>query len=139
MIIDCHGHYTTSTDDLKVGRQEWIDVHGELSKMRATADAAITDDQIREVLEAHQLRLPRERGTDLTIFSPRAGGMGHHIGNEEMSRQWSRVCNDLIRRICDLYPSNFAPVCQLPQSPGCPVSPAATSSAPRRCRRSGRR
>src|SRR3546814_11859189 len=46
--------------------------------------------------------------------------MGHHIGNEEMSRQWSRVCNDLIRRICDLYPSNFAPVCQLPQSPGCP-------------------
>ena len=27
-------------------------------------------------------------------------------------------CNDLIRRICDLYPDNFAPVCQLPQSPG---------------------
>ncbi|HEY9539211.1 MAG TPA: amidohydrolase family protein [Kiloniellaceae bacterium] len=120
MIIDCHGHYTTAPDDLKVWRQEQIDVHGERSKMRAPDGPAITDDQIREGLEAHQLRLQRERGTDLTIFSPRAGGMGHHIGNEEMSRQWSRVCNDLIRRICDLYPSNFAPVCQLPQSPGCP-------------------
>src|SRR3546814_8932491 len=46
--------------------------------------------------------------------------MGHHIGSEAVSRQWSRICNDLIRRICDLYPSNFAPACQLPQSPGCP-------------------
>src|SRR3546814_16808326 len=49
-------------------------------------------------------------------FSPRAGGMGHHIGSEAVSRQWSRICNDLIRRICDLYPGNFAPVCQLPRS-----------------------
>src|SRR3546814_1272450 len=109
MIIDCHGHYTTAPDDLKVWRQEQIDVHGERSKMRAPDGPAITDDQIREGLEAHQLRLQRERGTDLTLFSPRAGGLGHHIRNEEMSRQWSRVCNDLIRRICDLYPSNLRP------------------------------
>ena len=50
----------------------------------------------------------------------RAGGMGHHIGDERMSFQWSRLCNNLIRRVCDLFPENFAPVCQLPQSPGCP-------------------
>src|SRR3546814_6698150 len=84
--------------------------------MREPDDPATTDDQIREGLEAHQLRLQRDRGTDLTIFSPRAGGMGHHIGSEAVSRQWSRICNDLIRRICDLYPGNFAPVCQLPRS-----------------------
>ena len=65
--------------------------------------------------------MQRERGTDLTIFSPRASWMGHHIGNANTSRFWSEHCNELIRRVCDLYPANFAPVCQLPQSPGAPI------------------
>jgi len=38
-----------------------------------------------------------------------------------VSEAWSRQCNDMIHRVCSLYPANFAPVCQLPQSPG--VSP----------------
>jgi 4-oxalmesaconate hydratase len=37
-----------------------------------------------------------------------------------MSEAWSRQCNELIHRVCSLYPANFAPVCQLPQSPGVP-------------------
>ena len=44
--------------------------------------------------------------------------MGHHLGNEHTSRFWTEHCNELVRRVCDLYPENFAPVCQLPQSPG---------------------
>src|SRR3546814_18111000 len=76
------------------------------------------------MLSHHVARPICERGTDLTICSPRAGVIGHRIGSEAVSRQWSRICNDLIRRICDLYPSNFAPVCQLPQSPGCPPANA---------------
>src|SRR3546814_15220403 len=107
MIIDCHGHYTTAPDDLKVWRQEQIDVHGERSKMRAPDGPAITDDQIREGLEAHQLRLQRERGTDPTIFSPRPGGMGHPLGNEEMISQWSRVRNAHLRPLSHLHPSHF--------------------------------
>src|SRR3546814_9520758 len=91
MIIDCHGHYTTAHDDLKAWRQEQIDAKGERSKMRAPDGPAITDDQIREGLEAHQLRLQRERGTDLTIFSPRAGGMGHHIGSERSEEHTSEL------------------------------------------------
>ncbi|NIR40940.1 MAG: amidohydrolase, partial [Actinobacteria bacterium] len=71
--------------------------------------------------EGAQLRLQRERGTDLTIFSPRASWMGHHVGNEHTSTFWSQHQNELIRRVCDLYPANFAPVCQLPQSPGAAV------------------
>ena len=82
---------------------------------------SISDDEIRESLEGAQLKLQRERGTDLTIFSPRASWMGHHIGNANTSRFWSEHCNELIRRVCDLYPANFAPVCQLPQSPGAPI------------------
>lgn len=117
MIIDCHGHYTTAPAAHEGWRKAQIDSGGKLS----SDGPVIGDDEIRESLEGTQLRLQRERGTDLTIFSPRAGGMGHHIGTEAMSQQWSRICNNLIKRVCDLYPNNFAPVCQLPQSPG--VSP----------------
>ena len=91
----------------------------------------ISDDQLRESLETAQLRIQRERGTDLTIFSPRAIGMGHHLGNAQTSAEWSTVCNDLIHRICKLYPKNFVGVCQLPQSPG--VAPANCIPELERC------
>ena len=80
--------------------------------------AAISDDEIRASLEGAQLKLQRERGTDLTIFSPRASAMGHHIGSGETSLEWTSLCNDLIARVVELYPDNFVGVCQLPQSPG---------------------
>ena len=84
--------------------------------------AHISDDEIRESIELNQLKLQRERGADLTIFSPRASAMAHHIGDEETSRDWTRASNDLIKRVVDLYPDNFVGVCQLPQSPGVPVA-----------------
>ena len=122
MIIDCHGHYTTAPPQLGQYR--------DAQKAALAADPAhvgekgsidISDDELRESLEPNQLRLQRERGIDLTLFSPRASWMGHHIGNEHTSKFWTEHCNDLIRRICDLYPTNFAPVCQLPQSPGASI------------------
>ena len=117
MIIDCHGHYTTAPP----AHQSWRD-----AQTAAVSDASIsvppygdiTDDEIRETIETNQLRLQQERGADLTLFSPRASAMGHHIGDSDVSMTWTRACNDLIYRVCDLYPQNFAPVCQLPQSPG---------------------
>ena len=33
------------------------------------------------------------------------------------SLDWSRHCNDLIHRVCGLFPENFVGVCQLPQNP----------------------
>ena len=44
--------------------------------------------------------------------------MGHHVGNEWTSLYWTQHQNDIIKRVCDLFPQNFAPVAQLPQSPG---------------------
>ena len=67
----------------------------------------MTDDEIRESIEGAQLKLQRERGTDLTIFSPRASGMGHHIGDYSVSLEWSQICNDLIHRVCTLYPEEL--------------------------------
>ncbi|HEY5637494.1 MAG TPA: amidohydrolase family protein, partial [Burkholderiales bacterium] len=127
MIIDCHGHYTTAPKALEAFRNAQLAERGPPQKGTIT----ITDDQIRESLEGAQLKLQRERGTDLTLFSPRAVGMGHHLGNAMTSLYWSEHCNDLIHRACTLYPENFAAVCQLPQSPG--IAPAESIPELERC------
>lgn len=121
MIIDCHGHYTTAPEAHDAFRQAQLK---QLADPQAvTPDYGdISDDQIRESIDQNQLRLQRERGADLTIFSPRASAMGHHQGGEATSLAWTRACNDLIKRVTDLYPENFAPVCQLPQSQAVSVS-----------------
>ena len=121
MIIDCHGHYTTAPERHNQFR---------VSQLRHFKDASsappgspqVSDDEIRESIEANQLRLQRERGADLTLFSPRASAMGHHEGDEAVSLAWTRACNDLVHRVVKLYPENFAAVCQLPQSPGAPLA-----------------
>jgi 4-oxalmesaconate hydratase len=116
MYIDCHGHYTTAP----AAHNEW-----RIAQLAAFADGRpaspypeITDDEIRASIEDNQLRLVRERGTDMTIFSPRASAMGHHEGDQAASIAWSRVCNDLIARVVALFPETFVGGCQLPQSPG---------------------
>jgi 4-oxalmesaconate hydratase len=124
MIIDCHGHYTTAPQALWDWRKKQV-AGQDPGRLR------IADDEIRETLEKNQLRIQRERGTDLTFFSPRAGSMEHHVGDAKTSEAWSRQCNDLIHRVCGLYPANFAPVCQLPQSPG--VAPANCLPELERC------
>src|ERR1700693_5323221 len=118
MIIDCHGHYTTEPQKLHDFRKHQVAGIKDPAQKPSRAALKITDDQIRESLEGAQLKFQRERGTDLTIFSPRAAGMGHHIGDVETSIEWSRLCNGLIHRVCTLFPRNFIGVCQLPQSPG---------------------
>jgi 4-oxalmesaconate hydratase len=119
MRIDCHGHYTTTPPAVGAWRDAQVAaVTADPSHRGEPGPLTVGDDEIRESLEGAQLRLQRARGTDLTLFSPRASWMGHHVGNEHTSTHWSRHQNDLIRRVCDLYPRNFAPVCQLPQSPG---------------------
>jgi len=121
MIIDCHGHYTTAPAAHQKFRDAQIAALKDPTAPPAKA-GAISDDEIRETIEKNQLRLQRERGSDITLFSPRASAMGHHIGDEAVSSAWTRANNDLIKRVVDLYPENFAAVCQLPQSPGVPIS-----------------
>ena len=100
MIIDCHGHYTTAPSELGDYRENQKNA---LSKNKENqvekGEIRISDDQIRESLENKQLKLQKERGTDLTLFSPRASWMGHHIGNQTTSKYWTEHCNELIYRI----------------------------------------
>jgi 4-oxalmesaconate hydratase len=131
MIIDCHGHYTTAPPALEAWRKRQIAALDDPARSPRPEDLAIGDDEIRASLEGAQLKMQRERGTDLTIFSPRASFMAHHIGTEATSREWSRLCNDLVHRVCRLYPDNFVGVCQLPQSPG--VRPESCIDELERC------
>jgi 4-oxalmesaconate hydratase len=121
LIIDCHGHYTTAPAAHQSFRDRQIERIANPA-LPAPAAAAISDDEIRETIETHQLKLQRQRGADITLFSPRASAMAHHIGDESVSQRWTHACNDLIKRVTDLYPQNFVGVCQLPQSPGAPIA-----------------
>ncbi len=119
MIIDCHGHYTTTPPGVEAYRNAQKDALAQNpDHLFEKGTMAVSDDEIRDSIANNQLKLQQERGTDLTIFSPRASWMGHHVGNASTSAAWTAHCNDLIKRVCTLFPDNFAPVCQLPQSPG---------------------
>jgi 4-oxalmesaconate hydratase len=120
MIIDAHCHYTTEPAALHQFRDRQLAGLADAARKPATTDLGISDEVLIKSV-APQLKLQAERGSTLTILSPRAAGMAHHVGTEAVSRQWAAVSNDLIHRLCTLLPNNFAGVGQLPQFPG--VSP----------------
>lgn len=129
LVIDCHGHYTV----LPKAHDDWREAQKAAFKAGETPPPypGISDDEIRETIENNQLRLIRERGADLTIFSPRASAMAHHVGDQAVSEAWARHCNDLIYRVTQLFPETFAGVCMLPQSPGADLT--ASVRELRRC------
>jgi 4-oxalmesaconate hydratase len=129
MIIDCHGHFTTAPKELQAFRDEQIEgLKTGAARSKRVLD--ITDDQLREAVQP-QLKFQSDRGTDVTIFSPRASAMAHHIGDLRTSTDWTEHCNDLIYRVCELFPNNFVGVCQLPQTPG--VTPDTCIAELKRC------
>lgn len=122
MIIDIHGHYTTAPKALEAWRNQQIAGLKDPSVAPKVADLKIGDDELRETIETNQLAKMRERGSDLTIFSPRASFMAHHIGDFQTSSTWAAICNELCYRVSRLFPDHFIPAAMLPQSPG--VDPA---------------
>ncbi len=122
MIIDIHGHYTTAPKALEAWRNRQIAGITNPAEMPKASELSISDDELRESIESNQLRLMRERGLDLTIFSPRASFMAHHIGDFQISSTWAAICNELCYRVSRLFPDHFIPAAMLPQSPG--VDPA---------------
>lgn len=117
MIIDCHGHYTTAPAAHQAFRDAQLAGLADPS-LPAPTPGAISDEQVRESIETTQLRMLRERGGDLMIFSPRASSMAHHVPDPAAARGWARAANDLVHRVVELFPAHFAGACQLPQTPG---------------------
>jgi len=131
MIIDCHGHYTTAPKALEDWRNRQIAGLTNPASTPKVTELRIADEELRESIEKNQLKLMRERGADLTIFSPRASFMAHHIGGFETSATWSAICNELVHRVCGLFPAYFAGCGMLPQSPG--VDPTTCLPELERC------
>ena len=118
LIIDVHGHYTTAPKALEEWRNKQIAGIKEPTVMPRVADLKISDDELRESIELNQLAKMKERGSDLTIFSPRASFMAHHIGDVNISSTWASICNELCYRVSQLFPDHFIGAAMLPQSPG---------------------
>jgi len=129
MIIDVHGHYTTAPAALGAWRDKQIAALP--GRGPSASELRISDDELRESIETNQLAKMRERGSDLTVFSPRASFMAHHIGDFETSATWAAICNELCFRVSQLFPEHFVPAAMLPQSPG--VDPASCIPELERC------
>ncbi|HWL97656.1 MAG TPA: amidohydrolase family protein [Nocardioidaceae bacterium] len=117
MIIDCHGHFTTTPPEhqqFRDAQKAWLGDPG----LPEPKPVDISDDAVRASIEANQLRMLRERGGDLMVFSPRASAMEHHVADTAVAAAWARASNDLVHRVVGLFPEHFAGVCQLPQTPG---------------------
>ena len=122
MIIDCHGHYTTAPKSLKAWRDAQVANLSTPELGPKVSDLKISDDEIRESIEQNQLSRMRERGIDVTIFSPQASFMTHHIGDFNTSATWAAICNELCYRVTQLFPQHFVGAAMLPQSPSINVS-----------------
>lgn len=117
LVIDCHGHFTTEPAHFRAFRDARI------AHLRGRGPApdryeGVPDEELHDIIAGNQRALQWERGTDMTLISPRASGMGHHHRDQEVANTWAALSNDTIARICALFPSNFAPVAQLPQMDG---------------------
>ena len=126
IYIDCHGHFTTVPRAVLDWRARQIDAFARTRRRLSPEQLSVGDDELAAAIEAGQLALQREHGISVTLLSPIAGQMGHHHGDVEMSLTWSRLSNDLIARVCALFPSSFVGVAQLPQSPGAPIDECVT-------------
>jgi 4-oxalmesaconate hydratase len=131
MIIDCHGHFTTAPAALEAWRNRQIAGVADPAAMPRVSELKIGDDELREAIEKNQLRLMKQRGCDLTIFSPRASFMAHHVGDFDVSATWAAMLNELCFRVAVLFPDHFVPAAMLPQSPG--VDPATCIPELARC------
>ena len=92
MIIDIHGHYTTAPKALEDWRNKQVAGLKDAALAPKVVDLRISDDELRETIVANQLAKMLERGSDLTIFSPRASFMAHHIGDFQTSSTWAAIC-----------------------------------------------
>ncbi|MCS5735721.1 amidohydrolase family protein [Herbiconiux daphne] len=115
LAIDCHGHFTTEPPEFEAFRSAQLAFADRRGKRLPTAPT-VGDSALAQIVSENQLRLQQERGLDFTLLSPRASAMGHHVANLDLALGWARFSNDTVLRIAQLFPRNFAAVCQLPQT-----------------------
>jgi 4-oxalmesaconate hydratase len=114
LIITTPAHCTSGPPQLDAYRAQQLRSRNRPSVGK---QPRISDDQTRTSLQGHLERMDQV-GIDRMIFSQRAAGTGHEFGDAKVGLYWTKVKNDLIKRVCELLPDRFTPAAQLPQSPG---------------------
>ena len=79
LVIDCHGHFTTEPVEFHAFRQSQLDYVAGREADSSPNTRGIPDDELHRIITDNQLRVQIERGTDVTVLSPRASRMGHHV------------------------------------------------------------
>src|SRR5688572_25764601 len=92
LVIDGHGHFTTEPPGFHAFRKAQV-AFAEGHSGIEPAYAGIEEAELGEIITKNQLRLQQERGSDFTILSPRASGMGHHVPGQETANTWARLSN----------------------------------------------
>lgn len=114
LIIDCHGHQTLVPQahlDFRAAQKARLADPSHPKPVLPVYE----DSELQEIIANNQYKLQQERGADITIFSPRASAMEPHVGDRETVINWSHACNNMIKRVVDIFPENFAGVCMLAQ------------------------
>jgi predicted TIM-barrel fold metal-dependent hydrolase len=110
VIIDVHGHLSAPTE-LYAYKSLLLAGRG----MHGAGGPGLSDDKIRAAAAAHADMLAQV-GTDVQLLSPRPFHLMHSETPERMVRWWVAANNDVIAKVCSMFPTTFLGVCGLPQS-----------------------
>jgi predicted TIM-barrel fold metal-dependent hydrolase len=133
MIIDIHGH-VSAPDALYAYKANLLSHRGAHGRGRVVA----SDDQLRAAVETaggvfgiSHLEHLDTAGIDLQLISPRPYTMMHSEEPAKIVQWFIEESNNIIHRVCDLYPERFRGMAGLPQSPL--TGPAQWAGELRRC------
>ncbi|HTT00126.1 MAG TPA: amidohydrolase family protein [Streptosporangiaceae bacterium] len=133
MILDVHGH-VSAPDGLYAYKANLLSHRG----AHGRGGVALSDDQLRAAVEqpsrafglSHLGHLDAA-GIDVQLISPRPYTMMHSEEPAKLVQWFIEETNNVIHRVCGLYPERFRGMAGLAQSPS--TGPAAWAGELRRC------
>ncbi|HLH66076.1 MAG TPA: amidohydrolase family protein [Solirubrobacteraceae bacterium] len=124
MIIDVHGH-VSAPESLYAYKANLLAHRGAHGRGRLM----VSDEQLREALTRgggpfglSHLEHLNAAGIDLQLISPRPFTLMHSEEPPRLVQWFCEETNNVIHRICELYPERFRGIAGLPQSPLTPPS-----------------
>lgn len=119
-IIDVHGH-VVAPDALYVYKANLLASRGTHGRGRVKVSDEELVNAIFEGLAGEpktHLELLDERGTDIQFISPRPFHMMHSEKPEKIVHWYTEEANNIIARLCQLFPHRFKGIAGLPQNIG---------------------
>lgn len=110
-VIDVHGHLSTPPDFYAFAFNLQLGLG--LRRSRAGSGLSLPADAMAAT-QARHVKLLDDRNIDVQFISPRPYSM-LHFERPEVVEAWTGATNEAIHQACQLYPSRFFGVAQLPQ------------------------